>query len=54
MSLDEVFTEDPQVSRSSAIRCIREHGISDIDEFLAEMGDVPEYSSKSVLEWLGY
>lgn len=55
MSLDEVFNEDPHVSKATALRCIREHGVEDeLDNFFIELGDHDEYSSKAVLMWLGY
>jgi len=53
MSLDEVFTENPPISRFLAIKTIRQHG-SDVQEFFEEMGEKPEYFSRDVLEWLGY
>jgi len=55
MSLDEVFNENPHVSKQAALRCIREHGCEDqLEEFFAILGDNDEYSSKEVLEFLGY
>jgi hypothetical protein len=53
MSLDEVFEENPTITKSQAVRCVREHSV-DINDFFSELGDLPEYSSRSVLEWLGY
>lgn len=54
MSLDEVFNENPHISKASALRCLREHNCEDLDEFFQTLGDNDEYSSKEVLEFLGY
>jgi len=53
MTFDEVFEENPNISRTAALREVRKHNIEE-SEFLAEMGDKSYYSSRSVLEWLGY
>lgn len=54
MSLDEVFTDNPPITRAQALRCLREHNCDDLDQFFAELGNTDTYSSKEVLEFLGY
>lgn len=53
MTLEEVFENNPTISRKQAVKCVESHSC-DVDAFLYEMGDEVEYSSKSVLEYLGY
>lgn len=53
MSLTEVFTDDPTVSRAAALAEVARHNIP-AEEFLAECGDFLAYSGRAVLEWLGY
>lgn len=53
MTLTEVFTDEPTVSRSEALGEVSRHGI-EVSEFLTEFGDVEEYNSRRILEWLGY
>lgn len=53
MSLEEALQEGIKVSRSEAIAEIEDHGLP-IEDFFAEVGDKPEYSTREVLNWLGY
>jgi hypothetical protein len=53
MSLEEVFCDEPMVSQSEALAEIVKHGHEPI-EFMAELGTLPEYNGRAVLEWLGY
>jgi hypothetical protein len=42
-----------EISRARAIREVLAHG-ADVNEFLAECGDLETYRAEKVLEWLGY
>lgn len=53
MSLDEIFRDEPVVSRAEAIAEVNKHGLP-VSEFLSEMGDEEEYNGAEVLGWLGY
>lgn len=53
MTAEEVFEENPTISRKQAVKCVESHSC-DVDAFLYEMGDQPTYESRSVLEYLGY
>lgn len=53
VTAEEVFEENPTISRKQAVKCVESHSC-DVDAFFYEMGDQNEYSSRSVLEWLGY
>lgn len=53
MTLDEVFTDEPLVSREQAMREVTRHGL-DWHEFTSECGDLDWYNGTEVLGWLGY
>lgn len=53
MSFDEAMLGGHKVSLSEALREVEDHGISPT-EFLNEVGTKDEYSTREVLEWLGY
>lgn len=53
MTAEEVFEENPIISRKQAVKCVESHSC-DVDAFLYEMGDQLTYSSKELLEYLGY
>lgn len=53
MTLEEVFEDNPTISRKQAVKCVESHSC-DVDAFLYEMGDQLTYSSKELLEYLGY
>lgn len=53
MTLDEVFDEEPMISKVEAMREVRRHGL-DWADFIAEAGDKAEYNGREILEWLGY
>lgn len=46
--------ENLTVSRSRAVKELRDHGIVDIDEFYEDLGWQEEYQAQAVLAWLGY
>lgn len=49
MTLDEAL----EVTRAEALHEIRKH-FGNVDEFLQDCGERAEYTSRTVLEWLGY
>ena len=53
MSIEQVFDEEPTVSRAEARHEIARHGL-DWQDFTAECGDSVEYNGADVLGWLGY
>ena len=54
MSYDDAC--EVMVSREQARREIAKHGqgAEGFAEFLADVGDKPEYEGREVLDWLGY
>lgn len=42
------------VTREEARREIAKHDGEGFEEFLADVGDKPEYTGQEVLDWLGY
>ena len=42
------------ITHKRAIKEIREHGIIDITEFYADLGQQETYEAQDVLAWLGY
>ena len=53
MSIDEVYLNDPTVSRAEALAEIESNGYSQ-EEFFEDMGDKNNYSSLDVCQWMGY
>lgn len=53
MSLEEVFSENPAVTRKEAISEYRQHGLDEA-ELVDDLGDKEEYSGADVLLALGY
>lgn len=53
MNIEQVFEEEPEVSRSEARHEIARHGMN-WDDFTAECGDSDRYNGADVLGWLGY
>lgn len=51
--MDYEEAREAQVSQDEARREVERHS-SDWAEFLAEVGDRPEYRGAEVLGWLGY
>lgn len=47
-------TADVIITRAKALQELRKHGITDTDEFYADMGIHAEYNAQDVLQWLGY
>lgn len=53
MTLDEVYEDNPMISRRRAVVELERHD-ADVSEFFEELGRHEEYSSRDVLNWLGY
>jgi len=46
--------ENTAISRTRALQELKKHGVNDIDEFYADLGDCDIYHAQDVLRWLGY
>lgn len=46
--------EGVTINKKRAIHELREHSVTDINEFFEEVGDKAEYDAQEVLSWLGY
>ncbi|HHL0120379.1 TPA: hypothetical protein ACQZLP_005696 [Klebsiella variicola subsp. variicola] len=46
--------ENTAISRTRALQELKKHGVNDIDEFYADLGDCDIYRAQDVLRWLGY
>jgi hypothetical protein len=53
MTYEDAMDESTIVSRREAERECKKH-YCDVAEMVSELGDLPEYKSKDVLNWLGY
>tara|TARA_R110000765_G_scaffold78577_3_gene154595 strand:+ start:65 stop:235 length:171 start_codon:yes stop_codon:yes gene_type:complete len=53
MDLGEALEYDYKVSRKEAEFEVKNHGAS-FEEFIEKYGDDEEFSSRLVLQWLGY
>lgn len=42
------------ITHNRAIKELRVHGITNLNEFYQELGKLSEYSATEVLHWLGY
>lgn len=46
--------ENTGITRYRALIELKNHGIEDIDEFYADLGNLDIYRAQDVLRWLGY
>jgi hypothetical protein len=47
--------EDMTISAARALAELEKHGVAgEWADFVADMGDLPEYDAQAVLAWLGY
>lgn len=53
MTHDEAMHDGEHVSRAAAIREVTRHGCV-VADFLHDLGEREQYSTRAVLEWLGY
>lgn len=53
MTFDQIYDEEPTVTRGQARHEIARHGLNWSD-FTAECGDSDQYNGADVLNWLGY